>query len=482
MFSPAPRASLRLIRSSRRAAAAALLVVSASALSVPVAAAATTTVTTDADAYVGLAAPTQNHGSSTRLVTRSPDAEFYMSFTIPTPPVGSPWSAATLVLRRSAAGPASTITVSRTTSAWSESSVTWQTRPTSSSATVSRSDSGTASALSIDVTSLLGSGTTGLVVRTSATTSSIFSSREAGATLAPTLALTPSSDTTIPPPPPSGCSTSARGIPCGVYVGATYGSNSDPTPFESAVGGPLGIRRTFWSSTQVSSAVNTVKTDLAKGRLSWLSFSVPYSWADMAAGKGDAWAKDIATKLAALNTPVWVAFHHEPEKDGDESQWVAMQRRLSPIVRGTAPKVGYTIILTGWHELYDPNYSLDRMWPGDGLVDVIGFDIYLWYGQIKNGSVYLKYDDLDSYYFAAIQAWTSKHNVKWGLAETGITDLASEKWPTWMSDQVKALKSRGAVAFTYFNTPLNNIGATWPITTANKTQQYAAALKLGVRM
>ena len=32
------------------------------------------------------------------------------------------------------------------------------------------------------------------------------------------------------------------------------------------------------------------KTDLAERRLPWISFKLPYSWADMATGKGDAWA------------------------------------------------------------------------------------------------------------------------------------------------------------------------------------------------
>ena len=33
------------------------------------------------------------------------------------------------------------------------------------------------------------------------------------------------------------------------------------------------------------------EADLAAGRLPWISFKLPYSWPDMAAGKGDAWAR-----------------------------------------------------------------------------------------------------------------------------------------------------------------------------------------------
>ena len=84
------------------------------------------------------------------------------------------------------------------------------------------------------------------------------------------------------------------------------------------------------------------------------------------------------------------------DRDGVESQWVAVQRRLSPIVRSIAPNVAYTIILTGWHELYDPNYNLEMMWPGDGLIDAVGFDVYLSYGLVKNGTRITKFTDLDT--------------------------------------------------------------------------------------
>ena len=118
------------------------------------------------------------------------------------------------------------------------------------------------------------------------------------------------------------------------------------------MGQQLGVRRTYWGATQVDSAVKIAKTDLAAGRLPWISFKLPYGWADMAAGKGDAWIRDLATKLSKLNGPVWLAFHHEPEGDGDIKQWTAMQARLAPIVRSTAPNVAYSIVLTGWHQLY----------------------------------------------------------------------------------------------------------------------------------
>ena len=40
---------------------------------------------------------------------------------------------------------------------------------------------------------------------------------------------------------------------------------------------------------------------------------------------------DIATKLSKLNGPVWIAFHHEPENDGDITLWTKMQARLAQV-------------------------------------------------------------------------------------------------------------------------------------------------------
>lgn len=276
----------------------------------------------------------------------------------------------------------------------------------------------------------------------------------------------------------NGATYSARGIPAkGAFVGAAVGSNADPAAFEKEMGRRLGVRRTYWQATQVSNAVSVAKADIAAGRLPWMSFKFPHSWSQMAAGKGDAWARDLATKLAALNGPVWLAFHHEPEDEGDPKPWVAAQKRLSPIVRKAAPNVAFTIILMGYHQIYgDPKFSLDAMWPGDGLVDVIGFDVYYFYGTVKNGVMSTKRTDLVTAYFKHFQAFAQRKNVKWGLAETGYTDKASVDDPTWLGRTYDGLVANGGVAFSYFNTSLNS-SASWPLTTAAKKSAFSAVLK-----
>ena len=102
-----------------------------------------------------------------------------------------------------------------------------------------------------------------------------------------------------PPPPPDRCRGQAdqrlrlqharHPRSCAAYLGSAYNSNTDPTSWENVMGQNLGIRRTYWGGCQVDKAVSVAKADLAKDRLPWISFKLPYGWADMAAGKGDAW-------------------------------------------------------------------------------------------------------------------------------------------------------------------------------------------------
>ncbi len=127
----------------------------------------------------------------------------------------------------------------------------------------------------------------------------------------------------------NGCAYNQRGIPsCGTLLGAAYGSNSDPVDWERQMGHRLGVHRTYFDGSEVDEAVAQARADLAHQRIPWISFKLPHSWGAMAAGEGDAWALDLSRQLARLPGPVWVAFHHEPEGDGNVEDWTAMQTRL----------------------------------------------------------------------------------------------------------------------------------------------------------
>lgn len=274
----------------------------------------------------------------------------------------------------------------------------------------------------------------------------------------------------------NGCGHTARGIPsCGTYVGAAHGSNTDPSSLEQQLGDKLAIRRTYFTSTGVASAVRTAQTDLTAGRLPWISFKLPYSWTDMANGKGDAWATDLAQRLAAVGGPVWVAFHHEPEGDGDIQEWRRMQEHLAPLVRNAAPNVAFTVVMTGWNQFYgDPAYSLDAIWPRGVKVDVAGFDIYQQYGVVKNGSTTTKWTNFETYY-QKISSWAATAGVEWALGETGVTNTAAEARPTEIPSAVNLMETYGGIAYSYFDSSLNSV-APWTLGTTTKRNAFAQAL------
>jgi hypothetical protein len=295
-----------------------------------------------------------------------------------------------------------------------------------------------------------------------------------------------SGSTPKPPPKPKPTfhhvtgpvSANARGIPqMGTLVGSAYGSNSDPSAWERQMGATLGVHRTYWGPSSVGNGVRTAADDIAKGRVPWISFKVPYSWSEMADGRGDEWVQSLAERLSKLAGPVWVAFNHEPEGDGPIAEWTAMQARLAPMVRSIAPNVAYSIILTGYSQLYGASeYHLDSLWPKDTKIDLAGFDIYNKYGVVKHGNEFTDETDVRRDFFDPISHWAKDHDVAWGLAETGITDRAAAERPDLLKRMYYALEASGGVVLTYFNTSVNS-ESSWPLESPSKKLEFAKVLR-----
>ena len=199
----------------------------------------------------------------------------------------------------------------------------------------------------------------------------------------------------------------------GAYVGGTAGGTQNVPSLENRTGIPLAIHRSYYNADQVDKAISVVNSDLATGRLPWISFKLPYSWADMAAGRGDPWAIDLVQRLAKVNGPVWLAFHHEPEGDGNMPDWTAMQRHLAPIVHQYSNNVAFTTILIAWDSFNGPSqYQLNNVWPGDGLVDIAAWDVYNDYGTTRNGSSHPMLDPTK--YFSQMSAFAAQHHTPLG--------------------------------------------------------------------
>jgi hypothetical protein len=274
-----------------------------------------------------------------------------------------------------------------------------------------------------------------------------------------------------------GCRYTERGIPkCGALLGAAYGGNTNPVLWERSMGHRLGVHRTYYAADEVDLAVSTARLDLHRKRVPWISFKLPYSWGEMAAGRGDVWARQLAQQLSKLDGPVWVAFHHEPEGEGIISDWTAMQERLAPIVRAAAPNVAYSVILTGWNQFHGgKQYSLKSLWPEDTKIDLVGFDVYNWYGADRGGVVTTERTRFKHNYFTRFQKFAEQHDVAWGLAETGYTDRAAAVEPRFVQHLYNGVRRHGGVAVSYFNSTLNSTQP-WRLD-ADKSRWFADALQ-----
>ncbi len=190
--------------------------------------------------------------------------------------------------------------------------------------------------------------------------------------------------------------------------------------------------------------------------------------------RGDQWAINLVQRLAKVNGPVWLAFHHEPEGDGNMPDWTAMQRHLAPIVHQYSNNVAFTTILIAWDSFNGPSqYQLNNVWPGDGLVDIAGWDVYNDYGTTRNGSSHPMLDPTK--YFSQMSAFAAQHHTHWAIAETGYTSAAAGQNPKWLSDTYDNLVAHGGLALSYFDSSLNSI-ADWTLDDQVKLNDFTHLL------
>jgi hypothetical protein len=288
----------------------------------------------------------------------------------------------------------------------------------------------------------------------------------------------PTGTTKPPKPTATGTPTSPTTTPTGSnqmpYVGAAVSGNSSPASMEASAGRVLGLHRTYWNYGNVAASIKSATADATAGRIPWLSYKLSVSWADAAAGKADAATQALAAQLATVPGPVWVAIHHEPEGDGNLSDWVALQKRLLPIL-AQAPNVRTSVIFTAW-DTFDsgnPAYSLNALWPGN-MVDIMGVDAYNRYGDATHAN---KGWQEMSHFYDEIAPAAKARGVNWAIAETGYTDAAAAKDPDWLTrafDDMANQKTLPGLGLCYFNSSANSVGS-WPLN-AVKDKKFDAIL------
>lgn len=281
------------------------------------------------------------------------------------------------------------------------------------------------------------------------------------------------------------CVSNKLGIPSsGAYAGAVVGGSISLASRERSYGRRMGVHRTYQTASGVSGAVRQARSDVAANRVPWMSFKMPGTWKQMAAGKYDSWALGLTRQLNAVPGPVWIAFHHEPESEGQAvADWTRMQAHLMRLVKANSDNIATTMIVMGyWQAMGNkPELKLARLWPGNGLIDIIGMDPYNFYSTMSNGTRNTKMTDLRPW-FSLFNSFARAHGARWGVAETAYTNQAAAKNPAWITTTFNQLVAYRGVAMSYFDTTLNNSGNSWPLQTSAKLAAHARNVRASQRI
>ncbi|MEE8601981.1 hypothetical protein [Euzebya tangerina] len=253
-----------------------------------------------------------------------------------------------------------------------------------------------------------------------------------------------------------------------VLWGAAVGGNDDPVPrHEAPTGQVLGVRRTFFQwDARATGLVTTAESDLAAGRVPWVSVKTP-SWDAMAAGGHDDEIDDLLLALGALDGPVWLTIHHEPEGGGGVNApddpagpdgHVGMNRRVRErLTELEVTNVALVGVFMDWTWDERSGRDIDEWW-ADGLYDLLGVDTY----RRQPGS--LLTDN-----WQRIRTWAQDRDVPIAVGEWGLrgTDQAAGAHVREWFEMAAASHADGAgarvVGLAAFDSGLNSPGGSWEL-------------------
>lgn len=247
-----------------------------------------------------------------------------------------------------------------------------------------------------------------------------------------------------------------------VLWGASLGSQDPITRHDEPAGTLMELRRLFyvWSNYESGWAMRQVRENVEAGRFVWVSFKLPGSWVQVAAGQYDLEIRRMLTELEGLGVPIWLTMHHEPEGGGgsnapDESSGHAGHKAMNTRVRDLMTDLGtqniaLSLVLMGWtwdeaSQAYpgDPNRNPDNWWDGD-VYDFIGVDPYV----NKTGTM------LTANWFR-IEAWAVANGVDIGVAEWGLKgeDVEAAGYVREFYEHAVAVREPRVTSQAYFDVP-----------------------------
>jgi hypothetical protein len=269
---------------------------------------------------------------------------------------------------------------------------------------------------------------------------------------------------------PPDCSTSSLLVPsCGAWFGSTANlAGTDRTPTdsvarqESELGRRLDVVHVYHSLDQDWPTPGEVSLvgDPVNRRLLMVNWKPENgnSWAQVAAGSSDAWIDTVAGRvIARLGTSrFFLTIHHEPENDlrGPGSgytpaDYLAMYRHVVQRLRAD----GVSSAVMVWDVMGYPGWGdqglYDQLYPGDDVVDWIGYDPYSHAGEPLTVFANRPGRLVPGFYTWATSNHASKPLM---LAEFGVESAsASDRTAVFstFSDDARLLPA--IKAFIYFN-------------------------------
>jgi hypothetical protein len=261
--------------------------------------------------------------------------------------------------------------------------------------------------------------------------------------------------------------------------------------FESTTGRPADILHAYHRGDEVfPTADERAAVDGAQKRLLFVNWKVAWgsTWADVAAGAEDARIDRAAARLRSFPGKLFLALHHEPENDVragggmTAADFRAMYRHT--VLRLRAEGVT-NVVFVMVYMAYEPwcvQPWFSQLWPGDDVVDWVGFDPYLFAKPDTYGHgdfSYLVDHTSDPGRWPGFYTWVTRNHgnkplmiAEWGVYEySADPDQKAYIFSTVMSQihEYPAIR-----AMVYFDSPDAPKGDTRPDSSKAALTQFKA--------
>jgi len=303
-----------------------------------------------------------------------------------------------------------------------------------------------------------------------------------------------------PTPGSRTCTLDDRLVPrCGVLWGVAPGAFTDlPATralrqFEDTTGRPADILHSYHRGDEVFPTADEISAvRQPRKRILFANWKVAWgtTWANVAGGGQDARIDRLAARLKAFPDKLFLALHHEPENDVKDSAGSGMTAKdFAAMYRYTVKRLraaGVTnVVYVMVYMAYEPwcvQPWFGDLWPGDDVVDWVGFDPYLFArpGGYGHGDfTYLVNRTSDPRKWPGFYTWVTRThgNKPLMIAEWGVYEyLPDPAKKAWIFSTVAAQLSRfpAIKGLVYFDSPSAPKGDTRPDSTTEALHQFRA--------